>query len=191
MGTSDTVPAILSPYSKEFRVWGCDGKAYKQHDLVPSVGMASTYAVLLDATETTAHRRFLTVQQNRITNLMAHQAIDGAAVFDVRGKYLGRGGGELDVTPQVSLEKAVSMVEAATRRAPPVSREILAETTEPTATFLEPPPEEGHVRCRLHRFWLREDLEIQIKLPLDLTDEEAERVAVFVTTLPLGAKRDG
>ena len=190
MGSPATVPAILPPYSCEFGLWGTEGKTYQQHDLVPTVGMAETYAVMLDSTQPQPHR-FLTVQENRITNVMAHQPVDGRSVFDPRGRYLGRGGGELDVTPQVPLEKAVSVVEAATRRPAAVSGEILAETAERVATFLEPPSENAEVPCHLHRFWLREDLEIKIKLPLDLTDEEAERVAVFVTTLPLGAKRDG
>jgi len=192
MGSPDTVPAILSPYSKEFRVWECDGRIYKQHDLVPSVGMVSTYAVLLVSADPEAHPRFLTVQENRITNLMAHQPIDGASVFDPMGKYLGRGGEPLE-PPGRPDTPPVSMVELAKRSG--VLGAVEQETLEPTRTFLEAPPEgdgedEG-VACHLHRFWLREDLEVKMKLPLDLTDEEAERFAVFVTTLPLAGRKEG
>lgn len=187
MGLPDTVPGILAPYLCEFRVWGCEGKTYKQHDLVPSVGMADTYAVLLQPSGGGA-ARFLTVQENRITNLMAHQPIDGRSVFDARGRYLGRGGEELDLAEYVTLDNAVSMVEMASRPRPPVPP-VKAKMEEPAATFLEPPREQEGA-SRVHRFWLREDLEIKLELPVDLTDEEAERVAAFVTTLPLTDRKN-
>ena len=187
MSGHDEVPGILEPYSSQFQIWEREGKVYKQHELVPSVGMATTYAVWLDAPLGTSVR-YLTVQENRITNLMAHQPVPEASVFDKWGKYLGRAGGPLE-EPGRPAEKAVSMIELAMREAPDTA--IDEETQEPTASLLGPPPMPEEVECHLHRFWLREGLEVSVTLPLDLTDEEAERFAVFVTTLPLSAKTQG
>lgn len=175
----DEVPGILPPYDRQVSVWGGDGREYRQHELVPDVGMAKTYSVLLNAPPGT-HPRFLTVMDNRITNLMAHQPVHDASVFDRWGKYLGRGGGQLEL-PGPSDVEPVSMVELASRPRP------TAETIEPPSTPERAERAENH----LHRFWLREDLEIKLELPVDLTDEEAERVAVFVTTLPLAARKEG
>jgi hypothetical protein len=38
---------------------------------------------------------------------------------------------------------------------------------------------------RVHRFWIREDYELQITLPADLSAAEAARVAGFLQTLPI------
>jgi hypothetical protein len=176
----DEVPGILPPYDRQVSVWN-GGHEYKQHDLVPDVGMAKTYSVLLNAPEG-SHPRFLTVMDNRITNLMAHQPVYDASVFDRWGKYLGRGGGELEL-PGPSGVEPVSMVELATRP------RLAVVTTERALTPPEPPSEGA--ASRHHSFWLREDLKIKLELPVDLTDEEAERVAVFVTTLPLAARKEG
>jgi len=186
MGAYDEVPDILPPYDTQFKIWEGEGRNYKQHDLVPEVGRAQTYSVVLHAPRE-APVRFLTVQENRITNLMAHQPVPKASVFDKWGTYLGQGGGPLDAPGPHSGVEAVSMVELAMQG---ISPAVLEEMIEPTRTFLEPPTAEVmEVDYRLHRFWLREDLEVEVKLPLDLTDEEAERFAVFVTTLPLSARK--
>lgn len=169
--TADQVPDILPPYDRNFYVWDGTGRQYKQHDLVPDVGMAQTYAVLL-VSDQDARPQFLTVQDNRITNLMAHQPIPGASVFDPRGKYLGRGGEPLAAAG--SPGEVVPLVELAQR--------VEEETQEPTATFLEPPPERAS--SLEHVFWLREGVEARIALPADLTKEEADRLANFVALLP-------
>ena len=213
MGSYDEVPDILEPYDPQFKIWECEGKTYAQHNLVPDVGRAGTYSVVLAAPRE-APVRFMTVQDNRITNLMAHQPVPDASVFDKWGKYLGQGGGPLDPPGPSAVEEAVSMVELAKRNGPfadsprmeklrgvpmpgvhtehlrPEPEQVAVdEMVELARPFQEPPPE-GEVDCHLHRFWLRGDLEVKVKLPLDLTDEEAERFAVFVTTLPLSSKID-
>lgn len=192
MSTFDVVPAILEPYDTQFSIWEGEGKEYKQHDLVPAVGMAPNYAVRLNAPPEEPPR-FLTVQENRITNLMAHQPIPGASVFDQWGKYLGRGGEPLAAPNQNVVNSAISMVEQVAKEAvsqiPAVQEaagavDRLKEATQELNTLVE----DEDVECHRHRFWLREDLEVKVVLPLDLTDEEARRLAIFMTTLPLSAK---
>jgi len=192
MGAYDEVPDILEPYSPQFKLWEGEGKSYKQHDLVPEVGKAATYSVVLHAPRE-APVRFLTVQENRITNLMAHQPVPKASVFDKWGKYLGQGGGPLDPPGPSAVKEAISMVELA-MRSQPVAAQELATRPEPETVALDEivelaRPYEKELPTLPHRFWLREDFEVEVKLPFNLTDEEAERFAIFVTTLPLSARK--
>ncbi len=45
--------------------------------------------------------------------------------------------------------------------------------------------DDGEVDSLEHRFHLRQDLEIAIELPADLSRHEAERLAAFIRTLPI------
>jgi hypothetical protein len=181
--SSDSILGVISPpYVGDVNVWSGEGRAYKQHDLVPSVGMSQTYSIWLDTTED-APPRFVTVMDNRITSPMAHQPAYQASVYDRWGNYLGQGGDPLErPKKRRGAEGGVPLTELV--REAPVAEEppTVLETEEEPPTV---PEDASAPEMRRHRFWLREDLEIVVELPLDFTDEEAERVAVFVTTLPM------
>lgn len=125
MGMFDRVKGILPPYQDQFKLWECLDHEYEHGDLVPSVGMATTYAVLLKSSEP-ASPRYLWVQENRITNLMAHQPVPDANVFDKWGDYKGRQG--VDYKPPqpappktpVSLAEQLQEADARRRANPPV-----------------------------------------------------------------------
>ena len=38
----------------------------------------------------------------------------------------------------------------------------------------------------VHSFHLRPDFQVSVRLPLDLTEREAERIAMFIRSLPMG-----
>ena len=39
-------------------------------------------------------------------------------------------------------------------------------------------------RMLTHRWWLRDDIEVTVDLPADMTGPEAERLAIFIKMLP-------
>lgn len=175
MGVYSEVEGVPEPYDRQFKLWD-EARTYRLGDEVPEVGMASTYAVRLNAPPG-EHARFLTVQEGKITNLMAHQPVYGKSVFDKWGGYLGRGGDQLEEPGPSPVETAVSLVEQIV--APKM--EELKEATEnlaEVAAALGTPEHE-------HTFRLRHDLEIKLQLPTDLTPAEADRIAAFVKTLPI------
>jgi hypothetical protein len=57
--------------------------------------------------------------------------------------------------------------------------ELKVVSTEPVADAVKPGT--GEI---LHKFWLRPDLRISFKLPEDVTQEEVERLAQAVRTIP-------
>lgn len=177
MAVFDEVEGILPPYGTQFRVWDCKGDHLRQHDLVPEVGMATTYAIMLTAPHGSP-ARFLWVQDNRITNLMAHQPIQKSSVFDDRGRYLGQGGEPLDVDDLSKDAGSVSLLE--------MMRET-AEVQEAKVKSAVPVEARANreVTCRTHKLWLRSEFEAEIRLPLDLSREEAKRLSTFIAALPL------
>lgn len=192
--TPDTVVGILDPYVNRFELWGQEGRAYETGNPVPAVGMAASYSVQL-AAPTDAKPVFLQVQDGRITNVMALQPLTGKSVFDGRGRYLGRGGQPLEPVsiqppelPPDMLTAVRQMKEGATpvEVAPPPSQEksvtqLVDELRSTTERIVERlPPEEPLT----HRFHLRPDFEVKMKLPADLTKAEADRLALFVVSLP-------
>lgn len=170
MGMFDQVEGILDPYDSQFKLWHAEGSVYQHGDIVPDVGMANTYAVRLNAPGGVP-ARYLTVQEGKITNLMAHQAVYEKSVFDKWGSYLGRGGGPLEESGPGPVEEAIALVDAVSLR---------KTKPKPNVTKPEVAP------LLAHRFYLRSDLEIEIQLPADFDVAEAERVAAFVKTLPFG-----
>jgi len=157
---TDEVEGILGPYGAQLALWSRDGSIYRQGDSVPSVGMAETYAVRLDAPRETPPR-YLWVQRSQITNLMAHQPIEGRSVFDARGRYLGRGGEELE--DGTGAEEQVTILD------------MVRNTRDDVV--------DGGPRLT-HRFHLRPGLVVHVDLPVDMTVAEARRLADFVLCLP-------
>lgn len=162
--TSDVIDGIIAPYLPDLAVWGRDGTTYRQGDQVPSLGMAETYAVLLDAPDE-APARYLWVQRGKITNLMAHQPIEGSSVFDVRGRYLGRGGETLEDVAKNPEDPFRGWISDIVKRA----HEGNADAEGP---------------ARTHQFYLRPDFVVSVELPVDMTTAEARRLADFVLCLP-------
>lgn len=180
----DTVEAILAPYDPRLGLWARGGRKFTQGDKVPSVGMAVTYAVRLHA-PTHKPARYLWVQDGVITNPMAHQPISDASVFDAWGRYLGCGGSPLDPPgmPPPALVVDTDKVPGA-----PWIDEGEGEGEGVRAVRPEevPPPAkaEGVSPKLIHSFRLRPDLEIQLLLPRDLTEEDVGRLCAFLRVLP-------
>lgn len=196
MDQFDVVEGIIEPYGNRFRLWGATGKVYQKGDEVPPVGMSESYAVRLESPEGTKPG-YLWVSGGHISNLIALQPIYEKAVFDRWGRYLGRGGEELDSAGAGPVAEAVSILEEVTRGKPP-PREMAQPMTAPlTARKLpaesepdsepEPEPEvteEEPAGALQHRFYLRPDFIVKLKLPADLTESEADRLRTFIASLP-------
>lgn len=207
MRTPDTVAGILDPYENQFELWNNNGNEYESGSPVPAVGMAASYSVQLVGPPD-AKRMFLQVQDGRITNLMALQPLGGRSVFDPRGRYLGRGGQELEPMNMVSDSKPpdiVTAVKQMTEEFPPDVHQAAEEMRGPAqvpieersigqlisemkALGAEPPEPDPHPYPDLdfltHRFHLRSELEVVLGLPEDLTQEEAERMVLWIRALP-------
>lgn len=157
---------------------------------------------------------FLWVQENKITNIMALQPIGQRSVFDQRGAYLGQGGFELDpiqatqqapvdivtaikkATPPKPEESSVSDLIDELRKVPMPKEsvalsDLVEETNEGEDTELidemltelqnEMDPDPAPL---VHKFHLRPDFELELPLPMDLTEREAERLATFILSCP-------
>jgi len=205
VGMYDEVEGILEPYSNQFKLWDCTMSVYKSGDAMPSVGMANTYAVRLDGAPDT-RPCYLWVQEGHLTNLMALQPIGERAVFDKWGKCLGRGGEKLDppglnpvaeavgivqeILEQQKVPRRPQAVENKSEPDPSVS-EIAKEADSKPKTITELVDELKELGSGIeppeykHEFRLRHDLEIKLTLPVDLTQAEADRIALFVKSLPI------
>lgn len=150
MGGSRTVLGVLAPYTARVFVW--EGEDVGSGGSVGPLGMADTYAVKLDGPSGRPDR-FAWVQECVLTNVMAHQPIEGASVFDARGRYLGRGGESL-----------------AAGNSPPL----------PVPTGSSVPRPNEPVR---YVFPLRRGVLVTLSLPADLSHREAERLGAFVQLL--------
>jgi hypothetical protein len=168
VGVERTVPGILSPYSGVLAVWSGIGEVERGINVGP-VGMANTYAVLLDAPPGEPDR-FLWVQEQLVTNLMAHQPILANSVFDARGKYLGKGGSDLDRSSTREPLPLMSLL-------PPPRQKTRSEMPEKETTQQTV----GMTRSVLP---VRPGIALELLLPEDLTAAEAERLANMVRLLP-------
>lgn len=210
MANTVKVEGVQDPYINHFELWEVEKEELRTGDRVPSVGMAETYAVQYAATEK-ASPIFLWVQDNKITNVMAMQPIGQRSVFDQKGRYLGQGGYKLDpieieqpdpvdlvsavkqnkAKVQMPLEKASeksqrSVTESSDNFADPSGEALQTSDSELIDDMLmeleqECPPDS---KSLVHRFHLRPDLELEISLPMDLTEREAERLATFILSCP-------
>lgn len=176
MGVHSDVEGIPEPYDPQFKLWD-EARTYRLGDEVPEVGMASTYAVRINAPPGEP-ARFLTVQEGKITNLMAHQPVYGKSVFDKWGAYLGRGGEQLDDPAPNPVDEALGLVEQIMpAKKPPSPEDEIDAALDEILNRPSPVPLE-------HRFWVREGFEATLKLPADLTAEEVDRLVEFVQLLP-------
>lgn len=173
MSDYDIVEVIREPYDPRFQLWKREGLRLEQGDKVPIVGMAPTYAVRLHS-QVPAPARYLWVQDGVITNPMAHQPIGDASVFDAWGRYLGRGGSPLD-PPATGTWEQVLIREFS----PSSSPSPVEASPTPTAT----------TEMLMHRFHLRQDLEIQVSLPADLDERDVGRLCVFLRSLPFASEK--
>lgn len=205
MKTPDRVVGVQDPYINQFELWNNTGAEYSTGKPVPAVGMAASYSVQLPAPG--EHRAiFLQVQEGRITNVMAHQPLSGKSVFDPRGRFLGTGGNELEPISLAAPKLPVDLITAVKQMNQPVPmpskplthQELHEPTTPPPAKSVDtlinelkemvdslPDPDPT-----VHRFHLRPDFEVRIPLPDDLTEREAERLAMFFKSLPYGDEEE-
>jgi len=211
MNTSDAVQGILEPYLNAFQLWGKTNKTFNTGDAVPAVGVATSYSVQLPSSDPESRSVFLQVKDGRITNVMALQPLPDSSVFDPFGRYLGTGGGELEPMPVTVPKPPVDVLSAIQEQQAQKKEEVRPQELEgyeertPRTTVhdraVETPPRSlGQLiediketvdalpdpePC-LHRFRLREDFDLVLDLPDDLTEHEAKRIALFVSSLPLG-----
>jgi hypothetical protein len=94
----DSVEGLPLPYKSKFTLWGSEGKTYCRHDLVPSVGLSTTYSVRIVSNPVDVPVRYVLVEENRIVTVSASEPLDGHNIFDVDGKYLGQGGEKDDAS---------------------------------------------------------------------------------------------
>ena len=172
MGSYDEVKGVLEPYDAQVKVWDDELRVYEQGDTVRAVGMAETYAVRLNGPPEEPFR-YLWVQDLRITATMAHQPLLKASVFDKWGKYLGRGGEELEDRSRNPIEE---VLEALTDKKPASGRGSVRHH--------EAEVEEDELVVT-HRFHLRPDFTVEVELPEDLSRREADRLALFFCAIPL------
>jgi hypothetical protein len=198
MKTPDRVAGVLDPYINRFELWNNSGAEYATGDAVPAVGMAASYSIQLPAPGN-ERQVFLQVQDGRITNVMALQPIGDKSVFDPRGRFLGTGGKELEPISLALPKKPVDIITAVQQMnqpAPPTQQQVHEPTTPPPVKerpldelidelkeMVDDLPEPDPT---VHRFHLRPDFEVKIKLPDDLTEREGERLAAFLKSLPYG-----
>jgi len=179
VGVYSEVAGVPEPYDPQFKLWD-EGRTYRQGDEVPAVGVATTYAVRIGGPGGRL-ARYVTVQEGRITNVLAHQPVHGRSVFDKWGGYLGVGGQDLTEPSRPAVEiAAVGLVDQIVRRdvppEPADARETAGSVGDPVADPV----------MLSHRFWLRPHLEIEVALPADLEREEMARLQRFLETLPFG-----
>ena len=179
MGMYDTVRGIPEGYDSQFKCWDCDMNEYNQGDEIPSVGIAKTYSIELNAEKGHAPG-YLIVTEGRLVHPLAPDPANGAPVFDKWGKYLGHGGAMLE-RPEHPIEAALAKHAAMT---PWTVKEGLAseETPEPPQEI----PREGASTNQVvsHQLRLRPDFMVKVKLPPDLSENEADRLALWMQALP-------
>lgn len=217
MGLYDSVEGILPPYQNQFKLWGCTDATYKHGSLVPVVGLAKTYAVLLKS-DGAASPRYLWVQENNITQLMAHQPIHDHNVFDKWGNYLGRAGSDYkpkEVPPPAQAKSLLEQLseQDAKRNSPEpltlspelekaMDEAMQAEGPDDSTTEIvweddvmeadqgseasEDPMGDGpgfFAEVYTHKLILRDNFEVSLTLPKDLTSDEATRLGAWAEAL--------
>jgi hypothetical protein len=201
MGTFDTVKGILDPYDDQFKCWDQHLNDYTVGDLVGCVGIAETYAILINSPEDVPPR-FVWVKDRVLGATMAHQPIEGKPIFDKWGGYLGMGG-DFVVKPtkksgSAKIEQEDIELYPSEERLPPLPPpDDEGPTLAVTFEDVDPVPSGGRLWAKkepsqfsqvvdwvTHVFWLRPGMQIKVSLPGDLSQREAERLALFVESLP-------
>jgi len=178
MGMYDTVLGIPDGYDSQFKCWDCLMLEYNAGDEIPPVGIAKSYSIELSTIEKKNPPGFLIVTDGRLVNLLAHDPAHGAPVFDKWGKYLGHGG--------QMLERPVHPIEQALTNRPMMSPWTVKEAKDKLNDEEAPVhPEYREKREVLtHQLRLRHDFMVKVKLPPDLSENEAERLSLWMQSLP-------
>jgi len=174
MGMYDTVLGLPPGYDSQFKCWDCHMVEYNKGDKLPPVGIATTYSIELNICEKGHPPAFLLVNEGILVNPLAQDPAHGAPVFDKWGKYLGHGGTMLE-RPEHPIEKALKNQ---TAMAPWTVKEGLSTKEDAP---VQPNRQE---RTLTHELRLRPDYVVKVKLPPDLTTNEAERLALWMQALP-------
>jgi hypothetical protein len=175
MGMYDTVLGLPPGYDSQFKCWDCLMHEYSKGDTLPPVGIATTYSIELNIAEKGHPPAFLIVNEGVLVEPIAPDPATGAPVFDKWGKYLGHGGTMLE-RPEHPMEAALKTQAA---MAPWTVKEGLSTKKDDA-----PVPSKRQERTLTHELRLREDFVVKVKLPHDLSENEAERLALWMQALP-------
>lgn len=176
MGMYDTLAGVPENYDATVKCWNCTMVVFNIGDKVPPVGIAEAYSVQLGA-EPTLSPRFVIIEALKIVSVTAVDPAKGAPVFDKWGKYLGHGGKHVarPEQPKVTNESLTGVAWTVRKKAaPPKSSSV------PKQERKEPA-----VHVVTHQLRLRNNFGVHLKLPTDLTEEEADRIASWVKALPI------
>jgi hypothetical protein len=177
MGMFDTVVGIPDGYDDQFKCWDSAMESYQQGDAVPSVGIAKSYSVQLN-TEGNKPPRFLVVIGNKITDPCAPDPATGYPVFDKWGSYLGHG------SQMVKRPKADATEMVKDRLKEVTQTGVWTVKDRKQKPVVESPVPESMAETITHQLRLRLGFTVKLKLPVDLTEEEAERLSLWVQALP-------
>ena len=179
MGTYDTVMDIPDGYDNQFKCWGSTMEEFNKGDEVGPCGLAETYSIQLQVNDPKKPPYFLIITKNRITDPLAPDPVKGAPVFDKWGKYIGHGGGMLE-RPEHPMETARATGPWTVKAREP------DEPEEPRGRVTMSVPENRKETEKFtHALRLRRNFVVKIKLPADLTEQEAARLASWMEALPL------
>lgn len=164
----DLIEGVDNPYDSKVSLWSRNKQKFGLGDPVPALGIAQSYSVRL-AAQTQCPARYLLVENKTLTSIAASEPLLGWGVFDAWGRYLGVGGESMKEPGRGPVDTTQGIVE-----------QVLKSNPKPS-----PPPEPKPESPSLtHSFHLREELQVEITLPRDLTKAEAERLSLFIQTLP-------
>lgn len=179
MGMFDTLVGVPESYDSQLKCWECEMTEYKLGDTVPPVGIATTYTVQLGGEKLAP--MFVFIEELKITKIGAPDPLTGAPVFDKWGRYVGHGGTHLQ-RPAHPVEENPgdgAMMAPWTVQKPPAEPAVAAKATSSKQERKEPT-----VQIVTHQLRLRDRFGVHLKLPVDLTAVEAERIALWVRALP-------
>jgi len=178
MGMFDTLAGVPEQYESQLKCWECTMTEFKLGDNVPPVGIATTYSIQLGGEKLAP--LFVIVEELTIKAVGASDPATGAPVFDKWARYVGHGGKHLQ-------RPAHSMTD------PPNNGAVMSPWTvqkQPEPAKLTPAVhpkqerKEPSVQIVTHQLRLRDRFGVHLKLPVDLTAVEAERIALWVRALP-------
>jgi hypothetical protein len=177
MGMYDTLEGVPEGYDSQLKCWDCTMAEFKLGDEVSPVGIATTYSIQLGGEKLAP--MFILVEELKIKVIGAPDPLTGAPVFDKWARYVGHGGMHLE-RPEHPIKTALN--EAL------MSPWTVQKNSEVKAPVKAPPKQERKeptVPIVTHQLRLRERFGVHLKLPTDLTENEAERIAAWVRALPI------
>jgi hypothetical protein len=178
MGMYDTLTGVPENYDATVKCWDCTMAEFKVGDAVPAVGIAQAYSIQLGA-EPTISPRFVIIEALKILTVGAPDPATGTPVFDKWGKYIGHGGKHL-ARPENPMTKALDQAIMGQAWTVQKSEAKPSPVATPKGT-----PSELHAHAVTHQLRLRDNYGVKLKLPKDLTEEEADRLASWIRALPI------